>query len=142
MNSELLRASLKRHEDVRAKMYLDSKGIPTIGVGWNLRDRPMRPSEIDFRLTNDITDALTDTLRLWPWVKDLSDVRQRVIVEMVFQMGAAGVGEFKHALAAMQAGDWQAAHDQMLDSKWAREDSPGRAHELATMMLTDKDVTA
>lgn len=142
MNSALLRDTLKKAEDVRPKMYLDSKGIPTIGVGWNLRDCPMRMNEIDFRLTNDITEAWQAVTTTWPWVLDLSDVRQRVLTEMVFQMGVGGVGEFKHALSAMQAGDWQTAHDQMLDSKWAREDSPGRAHRLATMMLSDLDQTS
>jgi len=42
--------------------------------------------------------------------------------------------KFKKALAAIRSGDWQEAHDQMLDSRWARQ-VPRRAEDLAKVML-------
>ena len=103
MNSEALRASLKAAEGVKAKPYADTVGKLTIGVGRNLTDNGLRPSEIDFLLTNDITEAWLDVTRTWPWVHDLSDVRQRVLTEMVFQMGVGGVGARKRVSAATSA---------------------------------------
>ena len=140
MNSELLRASLKQAEGVKPKPYADTVGKLTIGVGRNLTDNGLRPAEIDFMLTNDITEAWVLVTKTWPWVHDLSDVRQRVLTEMVFQMGVGGVGAFHKALAAMQAGDFATASAEMLNSHWAAQ-TPGRAHRLATMMATDADPT-
>lgn len=139
MNSELLRASLIDHEGRKAKPYRDTVGKLTIGVGRNLDDVGLRAEEIDFMLTNDITAAWMAVTTTWPWVQNLSDVRQRVLTEMVFQMGVGGVGAFKHALQAMAIGNFEKAADEMLDSKWALTDSPGRAHLLAAMMRTDAD---
>jgi lysozyme len=53
---------------------------------------------------------------------------------MVFQMGVAGVSKFKRFLAAALAEDWQRAHDEMLDSKWAKQ-TPSRAKELARVFI-------
>ena len=50
---------------------------------------------------------------------------------MVFQMGVKGVGKFKKFFRAAVARHWDAAHKEMLDSKWHNEDSPARALELA-----------
>ena len=36
---------IRRHEGERLKIYSDSKGIPTIGIGRNLRDRGITPAE-------------------------------------------------------------------------------------------------
>lgn len=138
MNSATLRDTLKKAEGVKAHPYLDTAGKWTAGVGRNLTDNGLRAEEIDFMLTNDITAAWMDVTTTWPWVLDLSDVRQRALTEMVFQMGVGGVGAFKQALAAMQAGDWQTAHDELLDSKWAAQ-TPSRAHRVAQMVLTDAD---
>ena len=38
MNYELLKADLRRDEGIRNKRYLDSQGIPTIGVGHNIQN--------------------------------------------------------------------------------------------------------
>ena len=138
MNSELLRAALKLAEGVKPKPYTDTVGKLTIGVGRNLTDNGLRSEEIDFLLTNDITAAWIDVTRTWPWVHDLLDVRQRVLTEMVFQMGLGGVGAFKKALAAMEIGDFATASSEMLNSHWAAQ-TPNRAHRLATMMATDAD---
>ena len=39
MNIDRLISQLKVHEGVRNKVYLDTEGIETIGVGRNLKDR-------------------------------------------------------------------------------------------------------
>jgi len=139
VNLALLKASLKLHEGVRQKLYLDSKGIPTIGVGRNLRDRGLRQNEIEFMLENDCAEVAIECFKLPGW-HTLSDVRQRVIAEMCFQMGLGDLLAFKKMFAALERNDFNAAADEMLDSKWAKEDSPGRAHELAQMMRTNQDL--
>lgn len=58
---------------------------------------------------------------------------QVVIAAMVFQLGYQGTSKFKRALAAVNAGEYAVASDEMLDSKWARQ-TPNRAQAMAALM--------
>jgi lysozyme len=69
-----------------------------------------------------------------PWWRDLDDVRQRALINMAFNLRARLLG-FTNTLAAIQASDWQKAHDEMLDSLWAKQVGE-RAQRLASMILT------
>jgi lysozyme len=126
--------TLLRDEGVRLKQYRCSRGKLTIGAGRNLEDNGISHDEAMFFLQNDIDSALADCLRVFPWFKRLDDVRAGVVVQMVFQMGINGVLEFRKFCAAMSAGNYQAAADEMLDSQWARTDSPARATRHAVTM--------
>jgi lysozyme len=66
-----------------------------------------------------------------PWYDILPEDKKNVLQDMSYQMGVAGVLRFKKFLAALEAGKFEHAAKEMLDSKWARTDSPGRARELA-----------
>lgn len=132
---EQLRYRIVKEEGFRNKMYKDSKGIWTIGVGYNIEERGLPTDIINELLKRTLAEAERDARKLDAW-HCLDSVRQTVLVAMVFQMGLGSVRKFKKALQAMCDRDWQEAHDQMLDSKWARDDSPGRAHREANIMLT------
>ena len=54
MDRNRLIDQLRIHEGVEKTVYNDSEGIPTIGVGRNLRDRGLSDDEIDYLLSNDI----------------------------------------------------------------------------------------
>ena len=96
MDIDRLIAQLKVHEGVRSKVYLDTEGIETIGVGRNLRDRGLSDDEIEFLLANDIRDFQEEVDRTFGWWSDLDDVRQRVIVDMAFNMGLGSLSKFKN----------------------------------------------
>ena len=67
----------------------------------------------------------------------MSEVRQMIVVDMVFNLGVSRFLNFKLAMNAMQEEDWEEAAAQMLDSRWA--DQVGqRAHRLAKAMIEDK----
>jgi lysozyme len=139
MNSELLRKTLRQAEGVKLKPYTDTVGKLTIGVGRNLQDVGLSLGEVDFLLSNDVTRAWMDLTKTYPWVMGLSDVRQRALTEMVFQLGLAGFSEFKQSIALLEHGAWEKAAEELLDSKWA-EQVPSRAHRIAKMIDTDQDV--
>lgn len=141
MNSEILRATLRKAEGVRPKVYIDSVGVPTIGVGRNLKDVGLRAEEIDFMLTNDIAAAWLSVTKTWPWVLGLSDVRQRALTEMCFQLGLGGLGAFVKALKAIEEGRWEDASVELLNSHWASQ-TPSRAERIAFMVRSDEDVPA
>lgn len=66
----------------------------------------------------------------------LSHVRQEVLINMAFQLGRTKLCDFTQTRPHILAGDWQEAHDEMLRSEWAREDTPTRANKMADAMLT------
>lgn len=133
MTRALLKISLIKHEGRRAFPYLDTAGKTSIGVGRNLTDRGLRDDEVALLLNNDIDDAVSDAVRLVPMFSALEDARQRVIVEMVFNLGASRLAKFKKFLAAIDAGDYERAADEMLNSAWATQVGQ-RARTLARMM--------
>jgi lysozyme len=127
--------------------YLCSNNRLTIGIGHNMEAHPL-PFEMQIIVDagNPITEEMAfelfrdDVMRArmeaehFDWFHLLSYDRQIVIVCMIFQMGLGGVQEFKKMLAALEQGDHEEAARQMLDSKWARVDSPARAKRMAKMM--------
>ena len=56
-----------------------------------------------------------------------------IIVEMIYQIGYAGVSKFKKTLEYISYGDYKKASEEMLDSKLARQ-TPSRAQSLSTLM--------
>lgn len=69
----------------------------------------------------------------FPWWRAMSLQRQRVMVNMTYNLGIYRLLGFKHFLEAAEAGDYKRAADQMLDSLWARQVGR-RAKRLAAMM--------
>ncbi len=55
---------------------------------------------------------------------------------MAFQLGVNGVANFKKMIAALIARDYAAAAREMLDSNWAKVQTPARAQRMAEMMRT------
>ena len=121
-------------EGCRLFSYTDTVGKLTIGWGRNLADKGITQAEADAMLENDITDVSIAVANALPWVAGLTENRQNVILCMAFQMGIAGLLEFKNTLQAVQNGDYQAAADGMLASLWAQQ-TPTRAQTLANMMI-------
>ena len=138
MDIDRLITQLKVHEGTRSKVYLDTEGIETIGVGRNLRDRGLSDEEIELMLANDIKDFQEEVDRAFSWWADLDDVRQRVIVDMAFNMGTGSLSKFKLTLGHIEAGRFEEASVEMLDSKWARQVG-NRAQCLSNMMKTGED---
>jgi len=57
-----------------------------------------------------------------------------IVGNMMYQMGDQGVRGFTDMATALRKGDTTAAAKAMLDSEWAKEQTPGRAEELAQQM--------
>jgi lysozyme len=55
---------------------------------------------------------------------------------MSYQLGIAGLMRFKRMWAAIEKEDWILARSEMLDSRWAKYDSPERALEMADKFLS------
>lgn len=138
MDRDAMVRQLRLHEGERLKPYRCTAGKLTIGVGRNLEDRGITAAESAFLLSNDIDAVWADVQRAIPWAARLDDVRQRVLLDMAFNLGIVGLLGFKRTLAAIEGGQYQQAATMMLDSRWARQVG-GRAERLSRMMATGND---
>ena len=133
---ELDRIDLRRElidaEGWENKIYYDSMGVPTVGVGRNLRDKGLSDSEVELLLQNDLDDVLRGCESL-PYWKRLNPNRKLVVASMVHNLGMAKFQKFVKTNEALADHDWEKAADEMLDSNWA-EQVASRARRLAKMM--------
>jgi len=134
MDRELLIEELQRDEGVELKAYQDTVGIWTIGIGRNLQDVGVSMEEAEFLLSNDIDVAVNELQRTFDWFEGLSGAKQRVCINMCFNLGLTRLLGFKKFLAAMEAGEWETAGVEMLDSKWARQVG-ARSTRLKTLLV-------
>jgi len=133
MNRTALKEQLIRHEGLRLKPYLCTAGKTTIGVGRNLDDNGISMHEAMLLLDNDI-DAVEDDLdQRLPWWRGLTEARQRVLADMAFNLGIGRLEGFRNTLAAIKTGNYPAAAEGMLASRWATQVGK-RAQTLAKMM--------
>lgn len=136
-------------EGYREKVYRDTQGYPTIGIGIKVGPKgaslgvytfsvPLATALLwaDEHSANVVTQLSTSAPLRGVWAA-LSDARRDALVNMGYQMGAGGstqgIWEFKRMLAAVAAQDWQEAYKQALDSLWARQ-TPDRAKRVAATL--------
>lgn len=128
---------LIRHEGIVPHAYQDSLGYWTIGVGHLIDKRrggKLSQAIIDAILLEDIEDVKRN-LPSWISPDTLGDVRYAVLVDMGFNLGVAGLLEFKRTLGLVSEGRYEEASVAMMESKWAKQVGP-RASRLSLMMKT------
>jgi len=130
-----LRAQLVKHEGLRLKPYKDTVGKWTIGVGRNLSDVGISEAEASYLLDNDIRKAVDDASTLVENFETLNDTRQHVLIDMAFNLGRSRLSKFRLMLAAVEAGDFKKAADEMVNSRWYLQVGP-RSARLELMMRT------
>lgn len=131
------RALVERHEGRRRRVYTDSVGKLTVGVGRNISDVPFTGDEIGLMLDTDLERARWACVRMFPLLGNLGPVRVAVLVDMMFNLGPRRLRTFKKMRAALKARDFELAAVEMLDSKWAGQVGKKprqRAWRLARMM--------
>lgn len=136
-----LLAQLEAHEGFKRSAYTDSLGYWTIGIGRLIDARKgggITRNEALYLLENDVRVAIVELDVQLPWWRSLDEVRQRVIVDMAFNLGIPGLLTFKNTLRLIQEGKYALAADAMLASKWATQVKT-RASHLARMMKTGED---
>lgn len=133
----------RRAPDGSHVAYRCPAGALTIGYGHNLDANPIEGldglsaiSEARAReiLTADAAAFAAALDEEIPWWRRLEAPRQAVLLNMAFNMGVAGLLEFRNTLRAVREMRWKDARDGMLASKWAGQVGR-RASRLAEQML-------
>ena len=125
---------VEKNEGYRRYVYLDSEGIETIGIGFNLEEGFTREEcllILNLRL-GYIRDTLADTILGW---EELNPMRKLVLVDMCYNLGLTRLLKFKKMLNALAAHNYEVAAMELLDSRYAQQVGP-RADRNAKMMRT------
>ena len=141
MDMDRLLESVKKHEGYRNKVYLDTLGKRTVGVGhlcvedfWE-DDKEYSEKFLLEILEKDLGQAIIGARELMMENDciDLNEKAEEILIEMVFQLGKTGVSKFRNMWKHLSALEYSGAADQMLDSRWAKQ-TPNRAKDMAHIM--------
>lgn len=142
LDVEKIKKDLERDEGKINHAYQDSEGYWTIGVG-HLIDKRKQGSIPNFiieaLLEYDIDEKSKELDKIIPFWRNLDALRQRVLLNMAFNLGVGNLMGFKRFLQALRDSDYTLASIEMMDSKWARQVGK-RAERLSKMMRTGEDV--
>ena len=143
MNLRKLRGQLEIDEGVKYEVYNDHLGWPTFGVGHLvLESDPEYGMEIGTSVSehrviqafeSDCETVLSDCNILYEDFGDLPEEAQQVIANMMFNMGRPRLSKFKGMKRGVDARDWDAAADEMVDSSWYKQVT-NRAERLVKRM--------
>ena len=143
MNIDQLRKELERDEGVKYEVYHDHLGYPTLGIGHLITDddpecgasvgTEVSSDRVQEAFDSDIESVLSDCDRLYEDFGDLPEEVQLIIANMMFNMGYTRLSRFKGMHSGVDARDWNAAADEMVDSKWYKQVT-NRADRLVTRM--------
>jgi len=149
MNLDELREELIADEGLKHEVYRDHIGFKTCSIGHLCiagvdpeYDQPVG-TPVSVERTNelfekDISRTIADCKIVYANFDDLPETVQKVLANMCFQLGLGRFMLFKktHALVreaakTMDNRDWKWVAEEMLDSVWAKEQTPDRAMRLS-----------
>ena len=145
MDMDRLLESVKKHEGYRNKVYLDTLGKRTVGVGhlcvedfWE-DDKEYEEKFLMEILQKDLQQAIRGARSLMEdhGCADIDEQAEEILIEMVFQLGMTGVSKFKNMWKSLAELNYVGASYEMLDSRWAKQ-TPNRAKAMAKTM---KEIT-
>lgn len=116
---------IRFEEGCRSDAYLDTRGIWTIGIGHTGPEvhegLTWSDAQISEQFAKDYQKAHDGIKAELPWFDQLDPVRQAYVISMAFQMGVAGILQFRHTLAALRDQHWADAAGGVRDSLWHRQ---------------------
>ena len=143
MDIEKLREQLEIDEGVVHEIYLDHLGYPTFGIGHLVTDTdPEYGADVGTKVdetrcieafNEDVETVIKDCKILYPDFDDLPEEVQQIVANMMFNMGRPRLSKFKGMKRGVDAKDWNAAADEMVDSVWYRQVT-NRAERLVERM--------
>ena len=138
-DEEALERELLRDEGKRLTPYRDTLGNWTVGIGHLLQPheprRAITEAECQAYFVGDVVDAENRLNRILPGWRNFSDVRQRALVNLAFNLGWR-LKQFENFLSAMEREDFNSAGQHLRASKWAKQ-VKNRAPRIIHMIVTD-----
>lgn len=138
---DVLRVKLVRHEGYRLRVYLDSRGFPTVGIGFNLAQpgarrmlqacganfdavragAPLTDDQVNYLYQQCVIGVMEWMTKLLPKLTSYSLNRQVALLDMGFNLGPDRFSEFRRMIQAVWDARWTDAATEALQSAWAAE---------------------
>jgi lysozyme len=132
---------LSLNEGNKPKVYKDSKGKRTIGIGFNLEEpanrKILKKEGIDINelfAGRELTDKETKTLYNYSLTQAFKDAQsydpnfakrpeavKMTLVDMAFNLGLTKLNKFEKMKTGLMNNDYNVAADEMIDSKWYKQ---------------------
>ena len=118
---EKLKEHIKEYEGFSSLPYDCTAGFLTIGFGRNLEQRGITKEEAEILLANDIEIAENEISRIIKDWQALPEQAKIVLIDLTYNLGLKKLLTFEKMLDAVDRRDWESAHSELLDSKYARQ---------------------
>jgi len=143
MDISKLRDELKIDEGVKYEIYLDHLSLPTLGVGHLIKDTDpenglpvgtkIEEERVNELFDEDIQVTIQECKYLYNDFDDLPEEAQRIIANMMFNLGRPRLSRFLKMKQHVDNRDFVSASEEMKDSKWYRQVT-NRAQRLCDRM--------
>ena len=143
MDIDKLREELKIDEGVKYEIYLDHLSLPTLGVGHLIKETDpenglpvgtkIEEQRVNELFDEDIQVTIQECKYLYNDFDDLPEEAQRIIANMMFNLGRPRLSRFLKMKQHVDNRDFVSASEEMKDSKWYRQVT-NRAQRLCDRM--------
>ena len=143
MNIDELRQEIQNDEGRVNSVYLDHLNLATVGIGHLIKESdpeyglPVGTVVDDERVNElfdqDIKVTLAECEQLYGNFNDLPEEVQKILANMMFNLGRPRLSKFRKLCKAVADRDWQECAVQMEDSRWHKQVT-NRANRLISRM--------
>ena len=137
---EEVKESIIAHEGKVNMIYKDHLGNPTFGIGHLvLESDDLKPGvayddeKVMEIFEKDFEIALNDARKFVP-EENIHPTAFGIVIEMCFQLGLPRLQKFKRFHYYLNKCEYEESAAEMLDSVWAKKQTPNRAKALADKM--------
>ena len=138
-----LRKEIKADEGCRHEIYKCTAGELTFGIGHLVKEydpeygkpegTPVMPMRVDDAFKDDIRITLHDCREVFCLFDIFPTEVQKIIANMMFQLGVTRFRKFEKFIDAIDHADWDRAADEMRDSLWNKQ-THARSERLIARM--------
>ena len=143
MDIQKLKEELTLEEGCEFKLYNDHLGYKTFGIGHLVtKDDPEYEMEIGEEVSEervnelfakDIETTISECKELFENFDNLTDEVQKILANMMFNLGRPRLSKFRKLCKAVADKNWQECAVQMEDSRWHKQVT-NRANRLISRM--------
>ena len=138
-----LKTEIKADEGRKHSIYKCTAGEYTFGIGHKIKPydpefgKPegtfVMPMRVEEAFENDIKICLNDCRDVFSGFDIFPTEVQKILANMMFQLGINRFRKFKKMIAAIDDQNWSLAADEMRDSLWNKQ-TPARSERLISRM--------
>jgi len=126
-DKDVLLNYIEKNEGYKSRVYKDHLGHETIGIGFKLNELDLSKNESLSILNRKINQLDIILHQKYKWWKNANQSVKIVVFDMCYQMGPYGFSKFKKMIGHIENKDYKNASKELLDSKYAKEQTPNRA---------------